>query len=45
MDEYVKCKYCKHCNSSERKGCKWYCEWYGMYVDPDEVSECKHYRD
>lgn len=42
---YVKCKYCQHCNSGERNGYKWYCEYYKIYVDPDEVTECSHYRD
>ena len=45
MSEYVKCKYCRYCNTSEKDGYKCYCEWYRTYVDPDEVSECSHYRD
>jgi hypothetical protein len=45
MAEYVKCKYCIYCNTSERSGYKCYCEWYKIYVDPDEVSDCSHYRD
>ena len=38
-----KCKYCKYCNSSETSGYKWYCEWYKVYVDPDNYEECPHY--
>lgn len=41
----VKCKYCLYCNSKETNGYKWYCECLGIYVDPDEVSDCSHYRD
>lgn len=48
MGAYVKCKYCKYLDTSERSGInnyKCYCEWYRIYVDPDEVSDCSHYRD
>ncbi len=45
MSDYVKCRYCRFCNSSETSGCKWYCEWHKIYVDPDDVTECSHYRD
>ena len=40
-----KCRYCNYCNSSETSGCKWYCEFYRTYVDPDELTECDNYRD
>ena len=45
MDYYCKCKNCKECDPTERDGYKWYCEWYKIYVDPDEVTECKNYRE
>lgn len=45
MDNYCKCKNCKYCDPSERNGYKWYCEYYRIYVDPDEVQECRMYRD
>ena len=44
-DNYCQCKYCKWVDSGERDGYKWYCERYGMYVDPDKVDECSSYRE
>ena len=41
---YCHCKYCRYVNSGERSGYKWYCEWYRIYVDPDELTECSHYQ-
>ena len=32
------------CELRERSGHKWYCEWYRIYVDPDELTECSHYQ-
>lgn len=44
MANYGRCKECRYCNSSECKGYKLYCEWYGTYEDPDEIKDCNHYR-
>lgn len=44
-DDYCKCKKCKYIDPSERSGCKWYCEYYRTYENPDEVRECKAYRE
>lgn len=44
MTNYYHCKYCRYVNSGERSGHKWYCEWYRIYVDPDELTECSHYQ-
>ncbi len=45
MDYYCKCKNCKYIDPSERDGYKWYCEIYNRYEDPDEVQECRDYRE
>ena len=39
-DDYGRCRDCKHCDSSERDGYKWYCTMIGIYVDPDKVDKC-----
>jgi len=44
MDYYCKCKDCKYIDPSERSGCKWYCEYYGRYEDPDKLQECKNFK-
>lgn len=44
MDYYCKCKYCQYTDPSERSGCKWWCEWYRQYFDPEKLQECKHYK-
>ncbi len=44
MSNYCHCKYCRYVNSGERSGHKGYCEWYRIYVDPDELTECSHYQ-
>lgn len=43
MSDYCKCKYCRYVDPSERSGCKWHCEWIGIYVDPEELTECSHF--
>lgn len=43
MDNYGKCEKCSNCDPTERKGYKWYCEWYGTYEDPEIVRECDHF--
>lgn len=45
MDYYCKCKDCKEIDPTERNGYKWFCKEYGTYEDPDEVKECKRYRE
>ena len=45
MSNYCKCKYCKYVNSSNRDGYKWYCEFYHIYVDSEELTECNNYKD
>ncbi len=45
MDDYCKCKDCKYVDPTERDGYKWYCELHKIYVDPDEIQECKSYSD
>ena len=45
MAEYVQCKDCDNCNSDVRDGYRWYCDYYNIFVDPDEVSDCPHFRD
>lgn len=42
---YCKCKYCYYLDTHTRDSYKCYCEWYRMFVDPDEAHECSHYRD
>ena len=39
------CRCCAYCNSAETYGYKYYCEWYKIYVDPDDCSECPHFRN
>lgn len=43
-DYYCKCKYCQYVDPSERSGYKWHCDWYRIYVDPDELQECRHFQ-
>ena len=40
------CGLCENCNKEETKdyGAKCYCEHYGIYVDPGEVSDCPNYK-
>lgn len=45
MDYYCKCKKCEEIDPTERDGYKWYCQFRGTYEDPDEVKECKYYRE
>lgn len=45
IDYYCKCKKCEYIDPTERKGYKWYCESFGSYEDPDEVKECRRYRE
>lgn len=42
-DYYCKCNDCDNVNPKERKGYKWYCEVRRIYVDPDEIIECKYH--
>ena len=45
MEDYGTCRNCAYCDPSERDGYKWYCEWYKIYVDPDDGNDCSHRRD
>lgn len=45
VDYYCKCKNCKHIDPTEKKGCKWYCTFFRRYEDPDEIKECKYYKE
>lgn len=45
MDDWCKCKNCKYVDPSERRSYKWYCEYYETYEDPDEVKECKYFKE
>ena len=45
MSDYGRCRDCQYCDSSERDGYKWYCEWYKIYVDPDKVDDCSHRKE
>ena len=45
IDYYCKCKGCKYIDPTERDKYKWWCEYYKSYEDPDEVKECKHYKE
>lgn len=45
VDYYCKCIKCKYVDPTERKGYKWYCTYNGVYVDPEEVRECKKYKE
>ncbi len=43
MDYRCKCCKCRYIDPSDRDGCKWYCEYYRTYEDPDELKECRHF--
>ncbi len=45
MSEYCKCKDCEYLDTTEKKGCKYYCDWYKTYEDPDKIHECQHYKE
>jgi len=45
IDYWCKCKDCKYVDPTEKKGCKWWCDYYHIYVDPDEIQECKAYKE
>lgn len=45
IDYYCKCKNCKYVDPTDRKGYKWYCTSYGCYEDPDQIKECKRYKE
>ena len=40
MDDYGYCRDCKNCDDEERNGYKWYCNRFGIYVDPDKWDDC-----
>ena len=44
-ENYGKCKKCQYADPTEKSGYKWYCEWYKTYEDPDEVKECKQFKE
>ena len=41
MSDYCVCKDCEYCDLNECSGYKCHCDRYKVYVDPDEVTECK----
>lgn len=45
IDYYCKCKNCRYTDPSIRSGYKWYCTYRGVYVDPDEVRECRYHKE
>lgn len=45
IDYWCKCKECKNVDPTERKGYKWYCTEYKTYEDPDDVRECREFKD
>ena len=45
-DNYCKCIKCKYIDPTERdKGYKWYCTEYTTYEDPEQIRECKRYKE
>lgn len=43
-DYYCKCKDCEYIDPTEKYGYKWYCTYRKTYEDPDEVKECRYYK-
>jgi hypothetical protein len=39
----MSCGDCRHIDSSEQDGYKWYCTWYKSYEDPESQQSCSHY--
>lgn len=45
MENYGMCRDCANCDLNECNGYKVHCDWYGTYEDPDELRDCKHYKE
>jgi hypothetical protein len=41
-ENWGKCKKCQYADPTEKSG---YSEWYKTYEDPDEVKECKQFKE
>lgn len=44
-DYWCKCKDCEYIDPTEKNGYKWYCTYYKSYEDPDQIKECRHYKE
>lgn len=42
---YCKCRKCEYIDPTETNGYKWYCTYYKTYEDPDEIKECRYYKE
>lgn len=45
VDYYCKCKDCEYIDPTEKNGYRWYCTYRKIYEDPDEIKECKYYKE
>jgi len=45
VDYYCKCKDCEYIDPTEKNGYKWYCTYRRTYEDPDEIKECRYYKE
>lgn len=45
IDYYCKCKTCEYIDPTEKWGYKWYCTYHKRYEDPDEIKECRDYKE
>lgn len=44
MSNYGRCKDCEW-GEPESGTWKWYCSYYKTYEDPDEVQDCKQFKE
>ncbi|MBM6825938.1 CFI-box-CTERM domain-containing protein [Mordavella massiliensis] len=45
VDYCCKCKDCEYIDPTEKNGYKWYCTYRRTYEDPDEIKECRYYKE
>lgn len=45
VDYYCKCRKCDYIDPTEKYGYKWYCTYRRTYEDPDEIKECRYYKE